>query len=135
VLACCPDPGETGALALAPLARLATPMAQMQKADVSSSVTQDVLLWAGAEDHYVPLHQLYDQARWLTNARSVTTRLFTRAEHAQSHCQIGNLGLAVHTIGRWIENLTAVLSIRRSGRRQALIPRATHWSSPGLVLP
>ena len=45
--------------------------------DVSSLLTQDVLLCAGAEDHFVPLHQLYDQARWLTQARSVTTRIFT----------------------------------------------------------
>jgi hypothetical protein len=68
--------------------------------EVSALVTQDVLLCAGAEDHYVPLHQLYDQARWLTHARSVTTRLFARADHAQ---KVGNLGLALHTIAAWID--------------------------------
>ena len=81
--------------------------AQYQTRDVSARVTQDVLLCAGAEDHYVPLHQLYDQARWLTGARSVTTRLFTRAEQAQNHCQVGNLPLALRTIGSWIDTATA----------------------------
>jgi len=47
--------------------------------DVAPSVTQDVLLMAGAEDHYVPVHQLYDQARSLTTARSVTTPYAMRA--------------------------------------------------------
>ena len=30
------------------------------------------------------------------DARSVTGRIFTTAEHAQSHCQVGNLGLALY---------------------------------------
>jgi alpha-beta hydrolase superfamily lysophospholipase len=81
--------------------------AQYQTRDVSAAITQDVLLCAGAEDHYVPLHQLYDQASWLTGARSVTTRLFTRFEQAQNHCQIGNLPLAIHTIGTWIDTISA----------------------------
>jgi alpha-beta hydrolase superfamily lysophospholipase len=57
--------------------------AQYRTRDVSARVTQDVLLCAGEEDHYVPLHQLYDQARWLTGARSVTTRVVTRLDQAQ----------------------------------------------------
>ncbi|MGO9545711.1 MAG: alpha/beta hydrolase [Rhodomicrobium sp.] len=77
--------------------------AQYRTRDISARVYQDVLLCAGAEDHYVPLHQLYDQARWLMNARSVTARVFTRAERAQNHCQIGNLPLAMHTVCSWID--------------------------------
>lgn len=72
--------------------------------DVSARVGQDVLLLAGAEDHYVPPRQVHDQAAALTAARSITTRVFTRAESAQSHCQVGNLPLAIHTIARWIED-------------------------------
>lgn len=71
--------------------------------DVSSRVTQDVLLMAGAEDHYVPLEQLWTQARSLTHARSLTTRLFTRQEQAQAHCQVGNPALAIDVVSRWIE--------------------------------
>lgn len=65
---------------------------------VSARVQQDVLLLAGAQDHYVPLHQFYDQIKTLRQVRSLTARLFTRAEHAQNHCQIGNLGLALQVI-------------------------------------
>jgi len=72
-------------------------------APVAKLVTQDVLLLAGAEDHFVPLHQLGRQARTLTRARSVTTRLFTHEEQAASHCQMGNLPLALRTIARWVE--------------------------------
>jgi pimeloyl-ACP methyl ester carboxylesterase len=72
-------------------------------APINDLVKQDVLLLAGAEDHFVPLHQLYRQAAALKNARSITTRVFTRAEHAASHCQIGNLPLALKVIRRWID--------------------------------
>src|SRR5262249_28654294 len=70
--------------------------------DVSPLVKQDVLLLAGAEDHYVPLHQFYDQIRWLTNARSITARLFTRSEQAQNHVHIGNVGLSARAMVDWI---------------------------------
>jgi len=73
--------------------------------DVSALVDQDVLLLCGAEDHYVPAHQLQDQMRSLTNARSLTTRTFTRAEQAQNHCQIGNLGLSLRVVTSWLESL------------------------------
>ncbi|HET8686592.1 MAG TPA: alpha/beta fold hydrolase, partial [Methanosarcina sp.] len=71
--------------------------------DISSQVKQDVLLMAGTEDHIIPLSHYHEQARILTNARSLTSRLFTRDEQAQNHCQIGNLGLAVDFITNWME--------------------------------
>ncbi len=61
-----------------------------------------MLLLAGAEDHFVPLHQLDRQARALTNAKSVTLRLFTAAENAAAHCQVGNLALATDVMLRWL---------------------------------
>ena len=73
--------------------------------DISSSVTQHVLLLAGSEDHYVPLAQWHRQIALLTNARSVTARLFTRAESAQNHCQVGNYRLALETIVHWIGSM------------------------------
>jgi pimeloyl-ACP methyl ester carboxylesterase len=72
---------------------------------ISDRVTQDVLLLAGATDHYVPLHQLDRQAANLTNARSITTRVFTAEEQASSHCQIGNVGLAVRVIRDWLDQV------------------------------
>src|SRR6516165_1900751 len=77
--------------------------------DVSSRITQDVLLMAGAEDHYVPLTQLGAQIQTLTNARSVTARVFTRAESAQNHCQMGNLGLSLRVILGWLDEHTGAM--------------------------
>jgi pimeloyl-ACP methyl ester carboxylesterase len=71
--------------------------------DVSPLVTQDVLLMGGATDHYVPLRQLGDQLASLSNAASVTARLFTAAEHADNHCQVGNLGLALRVTLDWLD--------------------------------
>jgi alpha-beta hydrolase superfamily lysophospholipase len=83
-----------------------------ETASISSLLTQDVLLMAGAEDHYVPVRQLPDQIATLTNVRSLTARLFTRAEQAQNHVQVGNMGLAFRVILDWMENLG---TIRRAG--------------------
>lgn len=69
----------------------------------SDRITQDALILAGSEDHYVPLEQLYRQMEALTNARSVTGRVFTRAEGAHNHGQYGNPELALATIANWIE--------------------------------
>jgi pimeloyl-ACP methyl ester carboxylesterase len=71
--------------------------------EVSPLVTQDVLLLAGAADHYVPLHMLGDQVLTLPAARSVTARIFTETEQAQNHCQIGNQGLALQVILDWLD--------------------------------
>lgn len=72
-------------------------------AKISGRVTQDVLLLAGSEDHYVPLDQLHQQIQALKNARSVTARLFTRAESAQNHCQVGNYGLVFRVMTAWLD--------------------------------
>jgi hypothetical protein len=71
--------------------------------DVSPLIEQDILLLAGAEDHYVPVHQFYDQISTLTHARSLTARLFTRQEQAHDHVQVGNLGLQFRVIKDWID--------------------------------
>jgi alpha-beta hydrolase superfamily lysophospholipase len=73
--------------------------------DVSHLVTQDVLLLAGAADHYVPLHMLGDQILTLPAARSLSARVFTEAEHAHNHCQIGNQGLALQVILDWLDQV------------------------------
>ena len=60
---------------------------------------------AGSEDHYVPMEQWHHQIRMLKNARSITARLFTRSESAQNHCQVGNYGLALRTIDKWLDEM------------------------------
>jgi pimeloyl-ACP methyl ester carboxylesterase len=72
--------------------------------DVSHLLRQDVLLMAGTEDFAIPLEHFYRQIEALKNVRSLTARMFTRAEQAQNHCQVGNLGLAVDFITNWIES-------------------------------
>ena len=76
-------------------------------AEISSRVTQDVLLLAGSEDHYVPVQQFYKQIAALKNTGSLTARLFTRAESAQNHCQAGNYRLAFQVITTWLDSQTA----------------------------
>jgi pimeloyl-ACP methyl ester carboxylesterase len=71
--------------------------------EVSSQIAGDVLIMAGTEDHFVPMEQFYKQLKLLTGAKSVTGRIFTGREQAQSHCQIGNLGLAAKYMLGWIE--------------------------------
>jgi pimeloyl-ACP methyl ester carboxylesterase len=71
-------------------------------ADLSHRLEQDVLLLAGATDHFVPLHQLVDQQLSLRSARSITARIFTEAESAASHCQVGNYPLAFEVIVDWL---------------------------------
>jgi len=72
----------------------------------SHLVTQDVLVLAGSQDHYVPRSQFEQQLRALTGARSVTGRLFTEAEQAHNHCQVGNIGLSLRVIAGWIALVT-----------------------------
>jgi hypothetical protein len=74
--------------------------------EVSPLIDQDVLLMGGQEDHYIPLHQFFDQGKTLANVRSLTSRLFTRKETAQNHCQLGNVGLSVEVIVDWVGQMT-----------------------------
>jgi alpha-beta hydrolase superfamily lysophospholipase len=71
--------------------------------DVSPLVTQDVLLMAGTTDLAIPFPMLGAQLLTLTAARSVTARVFTEAEQASNHCQIGNTGLALKVILDWLD--------------------------------
>jgi len=69
----------------------------------SERVDQDVLLLAGERDRFQPVRLYHLQRAALVNARSVTGRIFTRAEHAENHCQMGNLGLALTTMADWLD--------------------------------
>ena len=72
-----------------------------------SQITQEVLLLAGEEDHFIPPHLLEKQKAVLTNAKSVTCRLFTKEEHGELHCQVGNMKLALDVMKDWIEEKTS----------------------------
>jgi hypothetical protein len=72
---------------------------QMNETNLHSErVDQDVLVLTSRDDHFIP-YKLHDkQLALLSNARSLTDRVFTKAESAQNHCQIGNVGLALETM-------------------------------------
>jgi pimeloyl-ACP methyl ester carboxylesterase len=69
----------------------------------AGQVKQDVLIMAARNDHFIPFRLHKMQLARLTGARSVTDRVFTRQDHAQNHCQIGNIGLALEVMRQWID--------------------------------
>lgn len=73
----------------------------------SEKVKQDVLILTGQEDHMIPLKTHHLQVKALTNANSVTARIFTKEDQAQNHCQVGNLTLALNVMDDWIQDKTA----------------------------
>ena len=72
-------------------------------ASVTELLTQDILLLAGEEDHYIPQNQFYRLKSSICHAKSLTCRLFTKAEGGEQHCQIGNHQLAINEISDWLD--------------------------------
>ncbi|MGJ9371922.1 alpha/beta fold hydrolase [Nesterenkonia sp. CF4.4] len=70
----------------------------------SDRVTQDVLLMCGEHDAFQPPSLTRAQAQALTAARTVTVRMFTEAERADQHCQMGNLDLACRVLSAWLQD-------------------------------
>ncbi|MBI5117306.1 alpha/beta fold hydrolase [Candidatus Poribacteria bacterium] len=71
--------------------------------DVADKITCDVLILAGENDSMVPLEQVDRFKEKLVNARSVTTRVFTREEGGAEHCQLGASTLVHATLFDWLE--------------------------------
>lgn len=69
--------------------------------DISALIRQDTLVLAGESDLYTIYFEKQIEA--LKNARSVESRLFTKEENADQHCQIGNTKLALDCMINWIE--------------------------------
>ena len=74
---------------------------------IAPRITQDVLLLAGAKDHFVPLEHFHKMIRSLVNIRSLSARLFTEQEGGEQHCQVGNLHLALVEISTWLDKIYA----------------------------
>ena len=69
----------------------------------SELVKQDVLILTGRNDHFIPFKAHKMQVKALANAKSVTAKVFTNKTHAHNHCQVGNTGLALDVMEKWIE--------------------------------
>jgi hypothetical protein len=79
---------------------------QMNEENLHSElVDQDTLILTGKGDHFIP-YKLHDrQIALLSKTKSLTDRVFTKAESAENHCQIGNIGLALSTMVAWISSV------------------------------
>jgi len=71
----------------------------------AEKIKQDVLFFSGKDDCFIPIRLHKRQVKALINAKSVTDKIFTKTEHAQNHCQIGNIGLALGTMVNWINEV------------------------------
>jgi pimeloyl-ACP methyl ester carboxylesterase len=72
-------------------------------AGVAPRITADVLLLAGADDHFVPAEQLEQMRAALTQARSVKAVMFDRASGGALHCQIGAPSLWQGVLFDWLD--------------------------------
>jgi len=70
--------------------------------EVAQRITCDVLILAGENDFFTPLNQAEDLKRSLTNARSITTRIYTSETGGDRHCQVGYRGLCYGDLFDWI---------------------------------
>jgi len=89
-----------------PLDALETYLMMNEQNIHSELITQDVLLLLGKGDHFIPFKMLDMQVKALINAKSITTRVFRKEEHAQNHCQIGNIGLSLDVMVKWINEIS-----------------------------
>jgi alpha-beta hydrolase superfamily lysophospholipase len=71
-------------------------------APVAPRITADVLMFAGTNDHFIPLAQLDEFKKSLTHARSVTSVVFDRASGGSEHCQLGAPSLWQASLFDWL---------------------------------
>jgi pimeloyl-ACP methyl ester carboxylesterase len=71
-------------------------------APIADRISQDVLILAGTEDHFIPFHQVADFEESLLNARSVSTRIFDRPSGGGEHCQCGTTSLVHAAVFDWL---------------------------------
>jgi alpha-beta hydrolase superfamily lysophospholipase len=79
-------------------------------APVASRIDIDVLILAGADDHFVPLGQAEEYRKSLVHARSVTTLVFDRASGGSEHCQLGAPSLWHAALFDWVSSKFAASS-------------------------
>ena len=88
----------------------ASPLATVTELDrytlagVARQIRGDVLILAGAEDHFVPLSQVAAMEAELTGARSITKRVFDRASGGAEHCQLGAATLWHAALFDWLSS-------------------------------
>jgi alpha-beta hydrolase superfamily lysophospholipase len=71
-------------------------------APVAGRIKADVLIFAGADDHFVPPDQMDLFSKSLTHAHSVTAILYDRASGGSQHCQLGAPSLWQAALFDWL---------------------------------
>lgn len=82
---------------------------QYSLSGIASRIDCPMLVLAGEDDHFVPLELAYEFTEMLTCP--TTLRVFTTAEGAGQHCQVGNLSLATGVIYDWFDETGLYASI------------------------
>jgi alpha-beta hydrolase superfamily lysophospholipase len=81
-------------------------MEQYALKDVVARIHAPTLLLHGEKDHFIPLKQAYEFYEALNCPKQI--RVFTTAEGAEEHCQIGNLTLLHQVAFDWLDEVFAV---------------------------
>lgn len=69
---------------------------------LTRKIDQQVLLLTGEADHYIPRWQYHFLKRNLPHAK-VDSRMFTKEEGGEQHCQVGNYEIAIEHIVQWMK--------------------------------
>lgn len=72
-------------------------------APFAARIKSDVLIFSGADDHFVPSEQTEEFRKSLVNARSVTAITFDRASGGGEHCQLGAPSLWQGALFDWMD--------------------------------
>lgn len=70
--------------------------------NIHNKINQKVLLLAGEEDHYIP-HWQHDYLEKALKNASISSRMFTKNENGEQHCQVGNYKIALDYILVWLQ--------------------------------
>ncbi|SHJ83124.1 Lysophospholipase, alpha-beta hydrolase superfamily [Clostridium cavendishii DSM 21758] len=77
-------------------------MDQYQIYNIADKIKQDVLIIGATKDHLIDYRTVGAEINTLTNAKSITVRIFTEYESGEAHCNLGNLKLCHDTMINWI---------------------------------
>lgn len=83
--------------------KIADALAEFQLASVAPRITQDVLLFAGEDDQFVPLEQVAQLQRALVHARSVVTKVYDPESGGAEHSQLGATTLWQADLFDWLD--------------------------------
>ncbi len=72
---------------------------------IGDKVTQDMLILAGRNDHMILPSLFHEEYDLLPNTRSLALQLYTDRDDAGSHCNMGNMKLALDTMIRWMDQI------------------------------